>query len=92
MDMTLAWIAKDQGLIPTEALVFYPTVTFCVCVCVWWLSRKCVYEHMSVCVCVCAMAKVKATYHERQDSLKSLVIGLCIIKLHWCRKDAYYKH
>ena len=30
---------------------------------------------------MCAMAEVKATYHELQDSLKSLVIGLCIIKL-----------
>ena len=33
--MTLAWIAKDHGLIPIEALVFYPNVTFvCVYVCV----------------------------------------------------------
>ena len=31
------------------------------------------------------------SYHESEDSVKFVVIGLRIVKLHWCRKVTHHK-
>ena len=31
------------------------------------------------------------SYYEREDSSKSVVIGQCIVNLHWCKKNTHDK-